>query len=284
MFNGQHGINKSKTEPGGKMEKNQKRYISASQLQMYERCGEQYYRRYILKEKIPPGISLLKGTGVHGGARANFRQKVESKQDLPRKDIVEIAVTEFERSFDQQGVLLTAEEETIGLKKVLGETKDSVVKLADLYAVEIAPAYQPVFVEESYRIVIENSLYDLLAIMDLADEQERVVDLKTGAKSKTQKDVDTSEQLTFYALVYKAKTKRLPKEVRLETLVDTKVAKVQTLFSTRDDEDLRVLVERVNTMIQGLEKGVFVPAQPTSWVCDERYCGYAPTCRYYKKR
>jgi len=94
--------------------------------------------------------------------------------------------------------------------------------------------------------------------------------------------VDTSEQLTFYALVYKAKTKRLPKEVRLETLVDTKVAKVQTLFSTRDDEDLRVLVERVNTMIQGLAKGIFVPAQPTSWVCDPRYCGYYPTCKYVK--
>jgi hypothetical protein len=249
---------------------------------MYERCGEQYYRCYILKEKIPPGIALLKGSGVHGAARANFRQKVESHQDLPKKDIVEIAVTEFERTFSDRGVLLTLEEETIGLKNILGETKDSVSRLADLYAVEIAPVYQPVFVEESYRIVIDNSPYDLLAIMDLADDHDRVVDLKTGAKSKTQRDVDTSEQLTFYALVYKAKTKRLPKEVRLETLVDTKVPKVQTLFSVRDHEDLQVLVARVNTMIQGLAKGVFVPAQPTSWVCDPRYCGYYPTCKYVK--
>ncbi len=40
--------------------------------------------------------------------------------------------------------------------------------------------------------------------------------------------------------------------------------------------------EVVNTMIQGLAKGVFVPAQPTSWVCDPRYCGYYPTCKYVK--
>jgi hypothetical protein len=257
-----------------------KRYISASQLQMFENCGEQYYRRYILKEKIPPGIALLKGSGVHGAAKANFRQKVESHQDLPNKDIVEIAVTEFERTFSNQGVLLTPEEETVGLKNVLGETKDSVSRLADLYAVEIAPAYQPVFVEESYRVVIDNSPYDLLAVMDWADDQDRVVDLKTGSKSKTQRDVDTSEQLTFYALVYMAKVKRLPKEVRLETLVDTKVPKVQTLSSVRDNGDLMVLVARINTMIQGLAKGVFIPAQPASWVCDPRYCGYYQTCKY----
>lgn len=261
-----------------------KRYISASQLQMYERCGEQYYRRYILKEIIPPGIALLKGSGVHGGARVNFRQKIESKQDLPPKDIVEIAVTEFERTFNERGVLLTAEEESVGLKNVLGETKDSVVRLSDLYAQEIAPAYQPVFVEESYRVVIENSPYDLLAVMDLADENESVVDLKTAGKSKTQKEVDTSEQLTFYSLVYKAKTKKLPKKVVLETMVDTKVPKRQSLVSERNDQDLKVLVERVNTMIHGLAKGVFVPAQPTAWICSPTYCGYFPTCRYAARK
>ncbi len=131
-----------------------KPYISASQLGMYERCGEQYRRRYIEKERIPPGVALLKGTGVHGGARVNFRQKVETHEDLPKKDIVEISVTEFERSYQNQGVLLTAEEESIGLQKVMGETKDSVVTLSGLFADEVAPVYQPAFVEESYRITI----------------------------------------------------------------------------------------------------------------------------------
>jgi hypothetical protein len=154
--------------------------------------------------------------------------------------------------------------------------------LAGLYAEEVAPIYQPAFVEESYRIVIEKSPYDLLAIMDLADENGSVVDLKTAGKSKTQKEVDTSEQLTFYALVYKAKTKKLPDRVVLETLVDTKVPKRQPLVSVRDDQDLKVLVARVNTMIDGLGKGVFVPAQPTSWQCGPRWCGYYPTCKYVK--
>jgi hypothetical protein len=118
--------------------------------------------------------------------------------------------------------------------------------------------------------------------MDLADDLDRVTDLKTAGKSKTQKEVDTSEQLSMYALVFKAITKRLPTEVRLETLVDTKTPKRQPLVSMRDQQDLEVLVARVDTMIKALAKEVFVPAQPNSWVCDPRYCGYFNTCKYVK--
>jgi hypothetical protein len=258
-------------------EKN-KKYISASHLGMYQRCGLQYQFRYIDKKKIPPGIALLKGAGVHGGARINFRQKKESKVDLPKKDIIEISVTEFENTFQSQGVFLTQEEETIGLKNVLGSAKDSIVTLASLYADQVAPIYQPIYVEESHRIVVPNSEYDLLAVMDLATENERVVDLKTGAKKKTDSEVQASDQLTFYALVYRALTGKMPKKVCLEVLVDKKNPERQLLEGQRDLRDLQVLVKRINLMIDGLSKGVFIPAPPTSWWCSPRFCGYWNIC------
>jgi hypothetical protein len=261
-----------------------KKYISASQLSMFERCGESYRRRYIEHEIIPPGIAQVKGSGVHGGAKHNFRQKKETHEDLPKKDIIEISVAEFERVVSKQGVFLTREEESVGYNKVIGETKDSVVRLTDLFSTEVASEYQPVYVEESHRLVIPDSPYDLLAVMDLADDLDRVTDLKTAGKSKTQKEVDTSEQLSMYALVFKAITKRLPTEVRLETLVDTKTPKRQVLTAIRDQRDLEVLVARVDTMIKALAKGVFVPAPANSWACDERYCGYALTCPFYRTK
>ena len=264
------------------MKNGEKKYISASQLGMFERCGEQYRRRYIEHEIIPPGVSQVKGSGVHGGAKHNFRQKKETHEDLPKKDIIEISVAEFERVVSKQGVFLTREEESVGYNKVIGQTKDSVVRLANLFSTEVASEYQPVYVEESHRLVIPDSPYDLLAVMDLADDLDRVTDLKTAGKSKTQKEVDTSEQLSMYALVFKAITKRLPTEVRLETLVDTKTPKRQPLVSMRDQQDMEVLVTRVDTMIKSLAKGVFVPAQPNSWICDPRYCGYFNTCKYVR--
>ncbi len=184
-----------------------KSHISASQLSMIERCPQQYYRRYIKREKMPPGVAQVRGSGIHGGANENFTQKKESHEDLPEKHIVEISVTAFEQA-SARGVLLTRDEESIGYGNVMGEAKDTVARLAGLFAREVAPEYQPVYVEESHRLVIPKSDYDLLAVMDLADDLDRVVDLKTGAKSKSQKEADVSEQLTFYSLIFKGLTKR----------------------------------------------------------------------------
>jgi hypothetical protein len=263
------------------MDEPKKPYISPSQLGMFERCGEQYRRRYLEKEIIPPGIAMVKGTGVHGGAKGNFRQKIESHQDLPRKDIIEISVTTFEQSAEK-GILLTEEEESIGYHKVVAQAKDGVVTLSGLYADEVAPEYQPVIVEDEQRVFIPSCDYDLKGYVDLVDESENIVDLKTGTKKKNEDEVHTSQQLTFYALLYKAKTGRLPASVRLETLVDKKKPERQALIGYRTTEDLNTLVNRINVMMDGIKKGVFIPAQPTSWTCSHRWCGYFRTCRFVR--
>jgi hypothetical protein len=74
-------------------EPTEKPHLSQTQLTMYEKCGESYRRRYCdcEGEKIPPGIALVKGTGVHGGSKANFKQKIETKEDLSRKKIIDIS-------------------------------------------------------------------------------------------------------------------------------------------------------------------------------------------------
>jgi hypothetical protein len=265
------------------MDEPKKPYISPSRLGMYEKCGEQYRRRYIEGEKIPPGIALVKGTGVHGGAKGNFRQKIVSREDLPRKDIVEISVTSYEEALSKGGLSLTKEEESIGYHKVVAQGKDGVVTLSGLYADEMAPAYQPLLVEEDQLVTVPSSEYDLKGIIDLVDAQESVIDLKTGSKKKNEDEVHTSEQLTFYALLYKAKTGRLPTSVRLEVLIDTKKPQRQPLVGYRTMEDLGLLISRINAMTNGIKKGVFIPTQPTSWWCSERWCGYYRSCPYIKK-
>jgi len=260
-----------------------KPYISSSQLGLYEMCGEAYRRSYIEKEKIPPGIAMIKGIGVHGGSRANFRQKKDSHQDLPKKDIAEISVTEMERSLGY-GVMLTPEEDSVGKDIIIGKAKDSVVVFADLYSDFVAPEYQPVFTEEKQRIVIPDSSHDLMAVMDVADDKKRIVDLKSTGKKKTQKDVDDSEQLSFYSLVYKALTGELPEEVRLEVLVEKKQSERQLLVGKRDMADLTVLISRINTMIKGLSAGIFMPCPASFWKCNPMYCGYFNTCKFTKRR
>jgi hypothetical protein len=260
-----------------------KPHISQTQLVMYEKCGEQYRRRYLEKDIVSPGFALLKGRAVHDGARANFRQKIESHIDLPKKEVIDISVAVLGTEL-HKGFAMTPDEEKIGKDIMIDTTQQSVITLAGLFIDQVAPEYQPEMVEVEQRIVLEAASHDLVAKMDLADILKRVVDLKTSTKKKPADEVHTSEQLTFYALVYLAVKGYLPAAVLLENLIDKKEPERQVLQSQRDQKDLQTLICRLNTMIGGLKAGVFIPAPASSWACNPRWCGYAPTCQYYSNR
>jgi len=261
-----------------------KPYISASQLTLYETCGEAYRRRYIEGERIPPGMAAHKGSGVHGGAQHNFTQKIESHEDLPLKDIIEVAITSFERRLDSDDVLLLPEEVETGKSTIIGRAKDSVSRMATVLVEDVVHKYQPVLVEQKQKILLPSSSHDLVCILDLADDQDRVVDFKTGTKKKPKGMADESEQLTFQALTYKAHTGRMPKEIILECLIDKAKPENQTLTTTRNLQHIEGLVARITTMQAGLEAGIYIPTTADNWKCSPRWCGFFNTCPYTQGR
>lgn len=270
--------NKTNETPAEQAEP-KKPYFSPTQLEMYAKCGEQYRRRYIENEIIPPGIAAVAGRGVHGGIATNFRQKIETRVDLPVVDVVDAAVEQFKAEL-QGAYELTPEEQAQGRDNVIGAATDTVASLAELHAREVAPEYQPVFVEQPVRLELPGPR-DLYGIIDLADERKLVVDHKTAAKSKSQADVDNSVQLTVYAAFHKALTGELPAAVRLETLVKSKKQpKRQVLESTRNSADFTALANRINAVSAGVAAGVFQPAPTGAWWCGARWCGYWDTCKF----
>jgi len=266
-----------------------KKYISPSQLGTFENCGEAYRRRYIEKEIIPPGVAALRGGSVHKGAEMNFLQKIESKIDLPRKDIIDKAAAEFDGRMKLEGLFLDPEAAARGKDIVVGEEKDITVRLAGLFADEVAPVYQPITVEEKIRIELPDSPRDILGILDMTAQiivdparGTGVVDYKTGKKTKPQSDFDKSSQISLYDLAYRAKNGgKAPDFLQVEQLIDLKKGpKRVTNVTTRSLPDFKATVARVNSMIEGLEKGAFMPTAPGSWNCSARWCGYFSTCRF----
>ena len=73
-----------------------KPHLSATQLTMYWRCPEQYRRRYLEGETIPPAIALIQGGAFHVGCETNFKQKVGTHEDLPASQIADVAVASFD--------------------------------------------------------------------------------------------------------------------------------------------------------------------------------------------
>lgn len=263
----------------------EKPYFSNTQFDMLFKCPESFRRRYVEGEKRPPGIALMTGTAVHSGAGLNFRQKIHSHADLPVRDIVEASVEAFNAS-KAGGFMLTEEEESKGVRGVLGEAKDHVAQLALVHATQVAPEYQPTFVEERVRLELLNSPRDLLGVLDLADDQGRVVDHKTTGKRKNQKEADESTQLTIYSAAHRVLTGQPAKEVRLEVLIKgntERSAERQLIRSTRGREDYETLANRFNVALKLVEAGIFAPAPVGAWWCAQKFCGFYQTCCYVQQ-
>lgn len=265
------------------MTETKKPYISPSQIGSYTRCGEAYRRRYIKGERIPPGVALIRGSAVHKGAEFNFKQKVESHQDLKVSDVVDYAVANFDDRVRTEGVFVTPGDEKPE-QELIGKAKDETVKLTELLMTDVAPRTQPKAVEERQKIEVPASTHDLLGIIDLIDENDFIVDHKTSAKTKTQDEVNKDSQFTFYALTYRAKFGKDPAGVRIENLVLKKKPEVVSLVTSRDENDYQVLVNRINSVVDAINKGVYTPASEGSWFCSPRFCGYWFSCPYVKNK
>lgn len=258
-----------------------KPHLSASQLEMFGKCPEQWRRRYIEKHVLPPGISILKGKAVHACAEQNFKQKIETHEDLPRSQIVEIAVADFEEQSQSPEFAFTAEEESRGGDVVIGEAVDSVADMASVHAQQQAPDYQPVHVEGDFRVSLPNSAYDIVGRIDLIDDRNIVADLKTAGKAKTQDDADSNVQLTVYSVGVRLLTGEPATELRYDTIVQTKTKTYRHVTTTqRGDGDLVALSNRINTVNAMIQAGVFPPTTPGAWWCGPKWCGYWRTCPY----
>lgn len=256
--------------------------ITPSKLASFERCGVAFFRRYFNNEILPPAIAAAKGTSVHKASELNFKQKITSGVDLKESEIVDSAVSTLEGIVKNEGVWLDEEDRGVGKKKIVGEAVDATARLGKIYAVGVAPKYQPTEVEIDQNIKLASDSYYLRGRLDLIDSNGAIVDLKTTGKTKSQGDIDKSSQLTFYHATYKANKGEDPKKIVIENIVDLKSGpKVVTLETSRTNDDIQVLVNRINTMVKSIEAGVFLPASPDSWACTKKFCGYASSCKFY---
>jgi len=259
-----------------------KPHFSPSQLDSASKCGMRYYYSYIEHLKIPPGFAAVRGTGYHAGAEHNFSQKIGTHRDLPKDDIVEVAVSKVKQEVER-GITLSDEEESEGKDNVVGRLVDSTATMSAFFCEDVAPDYQPTHVEVRSNIALPGD-YDLLGVVDLIDDQNRVVDYKTGNKKRSQAEADTSIQLTTYGIVARGVTGK-DCSLFLDTVVDYKKGPARhVLETTRTERDTVVLAARMNALANMIKTGSFHPAPVDAWWCSKKWCGYSKMCPYFSGR
>jgi hypothetical protein len=267
-------------------------------------CAHKFKLKHLDKMYRQSGYQAKRGIAVHHVAKeAHKRQMVtanlwtgtlpELSEDpgSPRsiEEARDIAAKEFERAVSD-GVTMSTKDKEIGADKLKASCKDTAVVLAALYVSDVAPRVKPVAVERKVEIKPRDMDITIMGYIDLVEDDlgDVIRDLKTGEKAPFKDAAKLSQQLTMYAMIRAAETRKMPREERLVHLVRTPKSEETSIVvqaTTRDVEDLVRLRERLQTAIEAVDKGVFVPADPSAPGSPCNWCEYRDgTCKYVRKQ
>jgi hypothetical protein len=256
--------------------------LSFTQISMFMKCGEQYRRRYVQGDRVPPGVSLIKGSAVDKSVDHNLNNKIETGQLLEPEDVATIAAETVETGF-VAGVLLDDEEAKIGIRKVKGLTIDSAVLLSKLHHAKFAPVISPLRVQADWELELQGYPFGLVGKIDVIETDGTVRDTKTTAKSPSEDTAEISDQLTMYAFAMEESFERDPGRLYcLDYLVDLKVPKTVSLKARRTQAQINAFLLKVEAVSSAIEKGVFIPTDSSNWWCSAKWCGYFKSCKYRK--
>lgn len=249
-----------------------KPHLSASSIGTYERCPEQFRWRYVEGIKSPPGVAAITGKGTHKSIEGNMLAKlaggaldIEAAKALARDGVMQAWEAETPMLTDDDG----SEEQA------RGSAVDDAVSLAALHHAEVAPSIQPMAVERRVEIALSGP-FDLLGFIDI-EEQKGVIDTKTSGKSPSADAAAKSTQLTIYDYARRMEGKESG-FVRLDYLVKSKRPKYVPLVATRDEVDHDRMLARVARVAAAWQSGIFPFADPNSWACSQKFCGFWDRC------
>ena len=253
--------------------------LSPSSVGMGLRCGEQFRRRYIMGEVIPPGVSAGRGRGFHKAVEVNFRHKILSGSDLPVSDLTDAARDAFVHAF-RNGVHM-ARHEVSSRVGILNEMLNQTVRLTEVFRKDLAPKIQPEKVEIKLKADVGLSV-PMVGRLDFTQAGHKLDDLKTAGRSWPKNKGSKELQPPFYAYLYGRNYGVFPRTFGYHILVYTPTGQIKKQrFNVRvDRKSIGAAMAKAGAVYRMAEAGMFPPADPGSWVCDEKWCGYWHTCPY----
>lgn len=243
-----------------------RQFLSPTKISMYAKCPYQYYCRYVLFLKRPPGAALTFGGSFDVGINENYRHKEVKRKDLPVKQVKELFSAAWE---EKKGNTLFLPDEKPG------EIKDIGIKCVDVFHKEICKKVQPVKGSVQKKIVIPfpNVDYDILGYLDVTDEKtgERV-DNKTAGRSWPEDRPLKEIQPIIYTLGDKGVS-----HFRYDIAVKTKVPKTQQLKRVVTPVEKAGILRYIAHVKDAIDNEIFFPRREHT-MCSHRFCGYAELC------
>ena len=236
--------------------------LSPAQVKTYLDCSARWWFKHGLLLPEPKTSSLALGLAIHGALEVNFRQKIETSEDLGTPMMTSVF---RERWSEQMGeTSFRADEQPEALAKA-GE------QMIRKYMEEAAPSTAPAAVELEVEGRI--SQISVRGRVDLLDKYGCIVDFKTAARRPTSVAPDYAFQLATYSQI----TPGASGEARLDTLVRTQAIQLVQMSYRIGEQDLTATRTLYPLVQEGIRSGLYYPNRQ-SMLCGRKYCAFWKHC------
>ncbi|MCB5270561.1 MAG: PD-(D/E)XK nuclease family protein [Candidatus Cloacimonetes bacterium] len=294
-------------------------YLSPSQIGMLQRCAYQYYLRYILGIRRPPGYAAVIGISGHAAFEQYYGDKIRKAPLLNEKQLLDLAMVIHDEKILELDVPVSVSERD--------ETAQTLDKLLTSYIPGVAQFIEPKEVEVRLNFLSKCGV-PVLGFIDLLRKPyaiemtaEHVLDYGglhmgdhkfTGKKWASTK-LQNSLQFYLYSMgsgilnveihnLVKGSAKkdsssekpRKPRAARKKVveLEEGQEALPDLLAPVQDvGSNVRILRHRfdpgefthVENIVEDAAKqisaGIFPRCDPEAWCCNPQWCGYWDLCR-----
>lgn len=283
------------------MEKPVKPQLHQSHLAILYRCGEKFRRVVLEGEKEPATIPLIVGSATHVTIAKNLNNKINKGTLFTKEAVQDYSRDDFIQEWQNSPVILNDEERFQGLQRTKDNAQDQTIRLVTAHHYELAPKINPSIVERKWVLEAPDQAYDMAGTIDI-DEKRNIVqgngfikeisgirDTKTRKTNVGQREIDCSEQYTFYALAKFMLDGRIPDYVAQDNLI--KPTKRRDAYcisykSIRTIDDFKIVERRFAQANRIIKAGIFTPANPSDWWCSKDFCGFAAngSCPYFNSK
>lgn len=250
--------------------------LSASRINTYTKCSMRFFFRYVMGEKSIPTGAMVLGSAFHDSANFNYEQKIDSRQDLPEKDVLEFFSASYD--FGCREVIWESDEDK-------GVVKDSGISLMSHYHGLVSPMTQPLAVEKFFEFEEEAvDLYEeeeysfpITGFIDCVQEDVTVIETKTTRSRPTTPSSDHFLQACLYCKAIRNNGIE-EKETRFDYAIKTKTPQIVQLYRKMTDDDIAYLDNMIYRVRRGIELEHWIPNRNQRIGCSRRWCSYWEMC------
>lgn len=257
------------------------KYISHSQMTMFQRCPRQYYYRYERGLKIRPTGSMFLGTCFDDSVSYNYDQKIETERDRPASEVAEVFVDTFDKG--KYEVEFDEEDTPGGLR-------DDGVKLVGLHMKQISPTIRPRKVQNRFELALAKRDYTIVTVADLITQDGEVVDIKTTKKTPSKLagnegsykiDWNHFIQAGLYNVAYQEENGRPPTATSLYYHIRLKTPVILPITFDLQQSHLDYALRQIDMVVSAIDStkkgGVWFPNRG-HMMCSQKQCGFWKMC------